>query len=286
MPLDIDHLKTWIGRCEEKTDTVTSAPLAGLLATLDYDEPSPDKGMHLPPAGHWLYFLPNTRQSEIDADGHPQRGGFLPPVDLPRRMWAGGRIEFLAPIRVGETIKRVSTIKDVSYRQGKSGDLVFVVVQHDILGADGLAVREEHDIVYRRAASPGAPLPAVVPAPLENSWTRTITPDPVLLFRYSALTFNGHRIHYDRTYATEVEGYPGLIVHGPLMATLLMDMAARENPGAVLRQFSYRALSPVFDTAPFTVNGKMNDGDLTAKLWIANDQGNLAMTADAEFSRN
>jgi len=283
MTIDIDHLRDWIGRKEEKTDVVTASQLAGLLATLDHDAPYPVDGTPLPPAGHWLYFLSPPLQSKIGTDGHAHRGEFLPPVDLPRRMWAGGRIEFFTPIRVGEPIKQVSTIKDVSYRQGRSGDLIFVIVQHDVAGPNGLAIREEHDIVYRGQTDPNAPAPKPKPAPVAPQWSRVIDPDPVVLFRYSALTFNGHRIHYDLKYVTEVEGYPGLIVHGPLMATLLMDMAVREFQDGILRRFSYRAVSPVFDTGSFSLNGKCVGNGAFAELWITDTDGNLAMQAEAEF---
>jgi len=283
MSIDIDHLSQWIGRSEKKTDTVNAAPLIGLVATLDMDDDYSTAGAEILPAGHWLYFLPAAPQSELGPDGHAKRGGFLPPVELPRRMWAGGRIEFLQPIRVGDAITRVSTIKDIKQRQGKSGELLFVVVQHDVSGPDGLAVREEHDIVYRDNPPPGAPPPMAQTVPEGSVWRRAIDPDPVLLFRYSALTFNGHRIHYDHKYVTEVEGYPGLIVHGPLMATLLLDLCRRENAKRVLKKFSYRAVSPVFDTGPFTVNGKPGEDGSTADLWIANTDGNLAMKAEAEL---
>jgi 3-methylfumaryl-CoA hydratase len=284
MTIDIEHLETWIGRTEEKSDTVTPAQLAGLSATLDHADPYPEAGTAVPPAGHWLFFLPQAPQSEIGPDGHPHRGGFLPPVDLPRRMWAGGRIEFFGPLRVGDVIKRISTIKDVTHRTGQTGELVFVIVQHEVFGPDGLSIREEHDIVYRGEPDPEAPPPQIKPAPQDGQWVRSINPDPVLLFRYSALTFNGHRIHYDLKYVTEEEGYPGLIVHGPLMATMLIDLAVRENPTRVLEKFSYRAVSPVFDTAPFTVNGKPGGDGNTAELWIANAHGTLAMKADATFA--
>ena len=284
MTLDINHLRQWIGRREEVSDVVTAAPLAGLQATLDRDDPAPRPGDLLPPSGHWLYFLSCTRQSELDANGHAKKGGFLPPVPLERRMWAGGRICFAAPLRVGDDIARTSEILDVSLKEGKSGQLVFVVVRHRVSGPGGLAIEEDHDIVYRGAppqrASPPPPPPAPE-QPGEAVWRRTIDPDPVLLFRYSALIFNGHRIHYDREYVTKDEGYPGLIVHGPLIATLLMDLCRREAPGCRLVRFDYRARGPVFDLGPFSVNGRPQDGG--AALWALDHQGRLAMTADAEF---
>jgi 3-methylfumaryl-CoA hydratase len=219
-------------------------------------------------------------QHEIGADGHPKRGGFLPPVPLPRRMWAGGRLQFAHPIRVGEAVTRRSTITRVDAKQGRSGALVFVTVQHEISNAQGIAVVEEHDIVYRADPEPGALPPTPLPAPTNEDFSRTITPDPVLLFRYSALTFNGHRIHYDRSYVTEVEGYPGLIVHGPLIATLLVDLLRRELPNAVLTQFDFKAASPLFDLHPFSVCGR-REAEGSVLLWARNHLGELAMNARA-----
>jgi len=276
-----DHLSDWIGRTEQRDDIVTPAPLRGLIATLDRaDDPTPVDGTALPPLAHWLYFLPQALQHEIGADGHPKRGGFLPPVPLPRRMWAGGRLQFAHPIRVGEAVTRRSTITHVDAKPGRSGALVFVTVQHEILNAQGVALTEEHDIVYRADPEAGAPPPTPLPAPTNEDFSRTITPDPVLLFRYSALTFNGHRIHYDRPYVTEVEGYPGLIVHGPLIATLLVDLLRRELPNAVLTQFDFKAASPLFDLHPFNVCGR-REAEGSVLLWARNHLGELAMNARA-----
>ncbi|NQW02103.1 MAG: MaoC family dehydratase N-terminal domain-containing protein [Rhodospirillales bacterium] len=283
MAVDIAHLRQWIGKSEQAEDLLTAAPLAGFAAMLDRDDPYPQAGEPLPASAHWLYFLPHAQQSDIGADGHPKRGGFLPPVELPRRMWAGSRLEFLQPLQVGDEIRRTSTIKEVSHKQGKSGDLVFCVVRHEISNADGLALVDEHDIVYRAEADPQAPPAKPVPAPTTAAWTRRIVPDPVLLFRYSALTFNGHRIHYDRSYVTDIEGYPGLIVHGPLIATLLMDLCRRQQPTRHLRRFSFRAVSPLFDIAPFSVNGMPTADGRAAHLWAAKEDGSLAMTAEADF---
>ena len=283
--MDIDHLKTWIGRQEVLEDRLGLAPVAALSATLDRDDAAPADGDVLPPLWHWLYFLPRARQSEIGPDGHPKRGGFLPPVPLPRRMWAGGRLNFLTPLLLGEPVRRVSTIADVSAKSGRSGSLVFVLVRHEVFGPNGLAITEEHDIVYRSAPLPGdrdQPAPAAAPAvpqraPLDEAWRRDIVPDDVLLFRYSALTFNGHRIHYDRRYVTTEEFYPGLIVHGPLLATLLLDLFRRHDRRAV-KSFTFRALSPVFDTTPFSVCGTPNSGG--AKLWVRRADGALCMEAE------
>ena len=278
---DLSHLRDWIGRSETRTELVTATPVAALSATLDRDDPAPVPGTALPPLWHWLYFTPLTRHSELGEDGHAKRGGFLPAVPLPRRMWAGGRLEFLQPLRVGETVTRVSSIKDVSIKQGRSGALVFVCVKHDFQTAQGLALSEEHDIVYRDAPRPDAPAPEPAPAPLDAQFSREIVPDPVLLFRYSALTFNGHRIHYDRSYVTGVEGYPGLIVHGPLIATLLLDLLRRNLSHASVKRFSFKAVRPVFDLHPFSVHGKLEGKTVT--LWGRDHEGWLTMQATAEI---
>jgi len=281
--MDLQHLRDWIGRSERRSDEVTAVPVAALSATLDRADAEPLPGSDLPPLWHWLYFLPLAPQHEIGPDGHPRRGGFLPPVPLPRRMWAGGRLEFNHPLHVGDEITRSSHITDVNVKTGRSGSLVFVTVRHEISNARGLAISEEHDIVYRDAPAPDAPAPAPQAAPAGEAFSRLITPDPVLLFRYSALTFNGHRIHYDRSYVTEVEGYPGLIVHGPLIATLLLDLLRREMPGARVARFSFKALRPVFDIHSFTVCGKP-DGDRRVQLWTRDHEGWLTMQATAELA--
>ncbi len=283
MTLDIAHLRRWIDRSESVQDQATVVPLRALSATLDRDGGAIGIGTEVPPCWHWLYFLPLHRQSEIGPDGHAQRGGFLPPVPLPRRMWAGSRLEFLAPLRAGQAIERRSRIADVRLKEGRSGPLVFVQVHHDIHADGQHAIHEEHDIVYRDLPLPGEPAPAGVPAPQDALWTREVVPDDVLLFRYSALTFNGHRIHYDRRYVTEVEGYPGLIVHGPLIATLLLELLRRQLPTAQVRRFAFKAMTPIFDTAPFRVCGGLA-GEQAVKLWAVTPEGHLAMDASAELA--
>jgi 3-methylfumaryl-CoA hydratase len=273
----------WLGRTMQLDDVVTAAPVKAMSATLDRDDPPPETGQALPPLWHWLYFLPSERQGEIGADGHPKRGGFLPPVALPRRMWAGGRLQFLAPLRIGDVVRRSSRIADISSKQGKTGPLVFVRVRHEIASGDTIALTEEHDIVYREAPQAGAVAEVPPQAPTGEQFGRSVTPDPVLLFRYSALTFNGHRIHYDRSYVTEVEGYPGLVVHGPLIATLLVDLLRRERPEARLSAFEFRAMSPLFDTAPLRVCGRF-DETKHASLWARGPQGQLAMQASATLA--
>jgi 3-methylfumaryl-CoA hydratase len=279
--LNIEELQAWIGRTEETTDEVTATPVAALAATLDIEAPRPVRGDAIPPLWHWLYFLPVHRQSELGPDGHAKRGGFLPPVDLPRRMWAGGRLEFHHPLRVGERITRTSRIADVRFKQGRTGPLVFVLVRHEVANASGIALTEEHDIVYRDHARRGDVEPKPRFAPTDGAWQRTIHPDDVLLFRYSALTFNGHRIHYDRRYVTEVEHYPGLVVHGPLIATLLADLLRRNVPDATMMGFEFRAVSPIFDIAAFRLRGNPEPDGKSIRLWAAGPEGELAMTATA-----
>jgi len=277
------NLRDWIGRTESRADQVTATPAAALAATLDRDEPALRPGDALPPLWHWLYFLPLYRQSEVGPDGHAKRGGFLPPVPLPRRMWAGGRLTFGHPLRVNDRIERTSRIVDVTSKQGRSGPLVFVRVRHEIRGPRGVAVVEEHDIVYRDPPQPGGRTAPSSKA-ADAAWLREIRPDDVLLFRYSALTFNSHRIHYDRRYATEVEGYPGLVVHGPLIATLLLDLLRRERPDATVAAFEFRALSPLFDIAPFSLCGRPEADGSSVRLWAANRDGGLAMDATATLA--
>lgn len=279
---ELEHLREWIGRTERRADEVSATAVAGMSATLDRDDPAPAPGSDLPPLWHWMLFNPAVPQREIGADGHPRRGGFLPPVPLPRRMWAGGRLEFLHPLRVGDEVTRQSRIADVAVKGGRSGTLVFVTVRHEITNARGLAIAEEHDIVYRDAPAPGAQPPAPQAAPADAAFEREIVPDPVLLFRYSALTFNGHRIHYDRPYATGEEGYPGLVVHGPLIATLLLDLLRRERPQARVRRFEFKAQRPVFDLHRFSVCGR-DDGPAACRLWTRDHEGWLTMQARAEF---
>ena len=274
----------WIGRSEESQDIMTASPLDRLSATLDRDDPAFSGGAVVPPLGHWLFFLPNARQSEIGPDGHPKRGGFLPPVhDLPRRMWAGSRLSFPGIIRVGDRVVRRSIIASVKRKDGASGPLVFVTVRHEIGRLDEpAAIIDEHDIVYRGLQAPA--MKAERQTVETGEWRRTLVPDTVMLFRYSALTFNGHRIHYDRDYVTKEEGYPGLVVHGPLIATLLVDLVRRHAPQARIEAFSFRAVSPLFDGNEMSVNATPPDADGVVKLWAANSESDLAMTAEARLA--
>ena len=286
-PATLTHLQSWIGKTETLGDDISAAPVRALSATLDREDGLPVAGSTvLPPLWHWLYFLPKQRQSEIGPDGHPRRGGFLPPVPLPRRMWAGGRLRWLPenPLLVGDVVQRISRIESVTHKAGRTGDLLFVLVKHEVHNSKGLALTEEHDIVYRAAAQPGDPVPPPVAAEQGAAWQREIVPDDVLLFRYSALTFNGHRIHYDRRYVTEVEGYPGLIVHGPLIATLLVDLLRRHASGAFVNGFRFKAVRPTFDLHPFRLNGQPSADGKTIQLWAQDHDGWLTMQGTAELA--
>ena len=277
-------LASWIGRQELRADIVDLRTAQALAATLDFDAGSIKSGSELPPLWHWVYFTPSARASEIGPDGHPKRGGFLPPVELPNRMWAGGRLQFLQPLRVGEAATRVSKIVRCERKSGRSGDLVFVTVEHTLSGERGVSLIEEHDIVYRqpspRVGQSSGPL-AGEKVEAEAEFRQTIHPDPVLLFRYSALTFNGHRIHYDHPYVTEVEGYPGLVFHGPLAATVLLEAFRAAHPEKCVRRFGFRAVGPLFDNTDFDVCGRIT-GPGTAELWT-DCAGRLTMKADVAF---
>ncbi|MFZ5654430.1 MAG: FAS1-like dehydratase domain-containing protein [Pseudomonadota bacterium] len=280
--IDLDHLRQWEGRQETAGDTIEPAKVRAMAATLDWER-APEPGEELPRPWHWLYFLPAVRQSKIGRDGHPERGGFLPPVPLPRRMWASGSVEFLAPLRIGDQATRTSTVKSVTHKRGASGDLVFVTVEHAITAADRLAIRERQNLVYREDPDPGAPPPQPLAPPAAAQFGREWTPDPVLLFRYSALTFNGHRIHYDRDYAVQEEGYAGLVVHGPLSATLLLDLVRTHCPEQQVGYYDYRAVRPLTEGAPFRVEGCRADGGLS--LWVVDHGGALTMQASVGAER-
>jgi 3-methylfumaryl-CoA hydratase len=279
--LDLDHLRQWIGRSEEKTDVVTAHLVRGLRATLfmEIGNPKPDDAA--PFTAHWCLAQPVYPMSELGPDGHPARGGFLPPVPLPRRMWAGGEREFFDALRVGDEMKRRSRISDVTMKTGSTGPLCFVSVQHEVTTPRGVAIRERQDIVYRDAST-NAPAPAKPAAALPAAKHReSHMADEVLLFRYSALTFNGHRIHYDRDYVTKVEGYPGLIFHGPMQAAFLVEFAAKLHRGEAPRKFSYRGVQPLFEGSEFSVNA--NETVTGMELWTANSQGAPTMKGTATW---
>ena len=275
--MNADELRAWIGREEIRDDVATAAPLRGLAATLDRETPF-EAGDEVPPLWHWTYFLPSPTTSQLGVDGHPKKGGFLPPIALPRRMWAGSRIQFLRPLRVGDAISRRSTVVDIVTKDGRTGPLYFVKVRHEVQTAGATAILEEQDIVYRQPPSAAASTTTPAKAPVDAIWRRRIEPSPVLLFRYSALTFNSHRIHFDRPYAEQEEGYRGLVVHGSLVATLLLDLVRREQPRAQIREYSFRAVRPLLDTARFWVCGAPQD-DGTLHLWAEDSGGDVATDA-------
>ena len=280
--MELEKLKDWIGQREADVDHVTIPAVHRLAATLDRDDPMPKAGDPLPIGWHSILFPRVVRHSQIGADGHPARGDFLPPVPLPRRMFAGKRTTFSGELRVGDEVRRESVIKDVTIKQGRSGQMVFVTVRTDITSKRGLAISEEQDIVYRGEPDPNAPPPPPQRAPGEAAWSRTITPDPVLLFRYSALTFNGHRIHYDHPYVTGTEGYPNLVMNGGL-TTLLVYELARAQAAAPIRHMASRNVRALFVNRPITLGGAPATDGKTAKLWAADPDGALALSAEAEF---
>ena len=277
--MDAAALASWVGRDERADDDVSATPLAAWAALRDREPLRPAPGTPIPLLSHWFYCRPLYRQSTLAADGHVARGDFLPPIDLPRRMWAGSRFVFHAPVRVGERLTRRSSVLSIRPTEGRSGPLVFVRVGHRLLASDRLAIEEEHDIVYRAMPRPGDTPAPPRPAPPDAQWRDEIRPDATLLFRYSALTFNSHRIHYDRPYTMGTEGYPGLVVHGPLMGTLLVEGLARRHGQDRVARYAFKAMRPVFDIAPFFVCGRV-DGE-SARMWIEDVEGQLCMEGEA-----
>ena len=271
----------WIGRSETHTAQLHADVARAMAATLDLAV-APGPGDALPPGWQWLFFNPVQRRSGLGADGHPQRGGFLPPIDLPRRMWAGSRLTYLADLPIDALATRTSRILKVENKTGKRGALWFVTVEHTTSCADQVCIVEEQDIVYREATAPGTPLVAPPQHTAQAQWGHAFEPDTTLLFRYSALTFNGHRIHYDQDYARNDEGYPDLVVHGPLTATLLQQLALQQGQGRALSRFDFRGVSPLFVNRGFQLEGhRADDGSLV--LWARGPNGELAMSAVAAF---
>ncbi len=280
------HLQDWVGSTERRDEVLAPAQADGVAALLDRDGRPFGEGDPLPNLWHWFYFLPRVPMSAIGADGHPERGGFLPPVDLPRRMFAGARLRFLSPLLAGRPAVRDAEVTGIREKSGASGRLVFVTVRTRISQGATLCLEEEQDIVYREAGT-AVPAPVVLPDDRlptvpDGAVVRTIRPDPVLLFRFSALTFNGHRIHYDRPYATGVEGYPGLVVHGPLTALLLLTLA-EAHTGRRATGFGFRGRAPLFDLAPFRLVAMPAPDGNTVALEAQGPDGTVALSADAAF---
>lgn len=271
------NLQDWLGKTETITDRIYPTPAKALAQTLDYKTFEAGEGCSLPDLWYWLYFLPMTAMSDIAIDGHAKRGGFLPPVALERRMWAGGRFKFNHDLIIGEDITKTSEIIKIAEKEGKLGKMVFVTVRHLIESARGIAVEEEHDIAYLPKPKSFIP-PASNPVPDDLQWKEEYPVSPVLLFRFSALTFNGHRIHYDWRYVTEVEKYPGLVVHGPLQALLLLESAKKNNPGRKPASYGFRAMRPLFDFDRMALCGRSRP-DGSHDLYTANGDGDIAMQA-------
>ena len=277
------ELGKWLGRTREHEDTLHPVAATALAATLNREKKQFTEGQPLPLLWHWLYFLETTRLKDLADDGHPIRGQFLPPIPLPRRMWAGSRLSFHHPLHLGEPVSKKSTIKSLQFKQGRSGELAFLCVVHETSNEAGIAITEEQDLVYRGPlSSSAAPKALMKEAEMKAAevpdYSFTLTPDPVLLFRYSALTFNAHRIHYDRDYGTSREGYPGLVVHGPLLATLMMELVTQEYLDRPVLSFEFRAVQPVFDGAKVVIGGKVPDDSGRCLVWAANSDGEVCMT--------
>jgi 3-methylfumaryl-CoA hydratase len=282
MTLDVAALQRHVGASRTVRDVVTVASVARLAATLDIDNPAPNAGDALPPGWHCSYFTPDMRPGGLAADGLPAETALLPPLPLPRRMFGGARLAFHAPLRVGEAIERRSELVAIEAKETRSGPLVRAVVRHTVSGPNGPAVVEEQDTLALEEAKPGARSAPPAAAPADPAWRREVEPTPTLLFRYSAITFNAHRIHYDADYTRGIEHYPGLVVQGTLLSLLLMELCRTNAPGRPLARFEFRAVRPVYSPRPFTVAGKpAGDG---AELWIADPDGALAMRATAGFA--
>jgi len=283
--LDLDELRSHIGRAQTSTDVIHAGPANLLRLALGRSEPEYRKGDVLPPAWLALYFLPRVASDALRPDGSPRDTGVVPPLTLPRRMFAGERVRLHAAVRIGETLRRETRLADISVKHGSTGTLVFATVTSRVYGPNGLAIEEERHTVFREEVKAGErnQAPRRESPPSDAPWRRRVTPDPVLLFRFSALTFNSHRIHYDRAWAMEVEGYPGLVVHGPLTTTLLIDFARDQNSGRRIAAYSTQARAPLFDTAPFELRGRPTGNGRGSELWAVTPEGTIAMSAEVEL---
>jgi 3-methylfumaryl-CoA hydratase len=284
--VDLGDLKAHVGRRETAVDVVTAAPANLLRLTFGRDEPELGPGDALPPGWQCLYFLPRFAPDALRPDGSPLDTGVIPPMPLPRRMFAGERFRFHRPLRIGETIRRETELVDISVKTGGTGTLVFATVAQRIFAGSALAIEEERRTVFREEVRAGErnQAPRREPAPDDVAWRRRVTLDPVLLFRFSALTFNSHRIHYDRPWAMEREGYPGLVVHGPLTSTLLLDFARDHARGHAFATYETQARAPLLDTAAFELRGRPSTDGRSVELWAVTPEGTVAMSARAELA--
>lgn len=281
--LDLDGLKRHIGTRQTTSDVITATPANLLRLTFDRLEPEFKDGDVLPPGWHVLYFLPRFAPHELRPDGAAAGSGVIPAMPLPRRMFAGQTFRFHRPLRIGDCVRQETELTDISAKTGGTGTLVFATVVNRISGPDGLAVEDERRTVFREEVKAGErnQAPRRDPAPADVPWCRTITPDPVLLFRFSALTFNSHRIHYDRRWAMEVEGYPALVVHGPLTSSLLIDFARDNNRGRTMKSYTTQARAPLFEGTPFELRGRPSAAG--CDVWAVTPEGTVAMSAQAEL---
>jgi 3-methylfumaryl-CoA hydratase len=284
--LNLDELKTHIGRRVTATDVLHPGPANLLRLTFDRPEPEFKAGDPLPPAWLALYFLPQYRPGELRPDGSPRDAGVVPPMPLPRRMFAGERVRFHRPLRFGDAVRRETELADISLKSGSTGTLVFATVVNRVFGPDGLALEDERRTVFREEVKAGQrnQAPRRDPAPTDVPWRRRVTADPVVLFRFSALTFNSHRIHYDHTWAMQTEGYPGLVVHGPFTTTQLIDFARDCHPGRTLRGYATQARAPLFEGASFELRGRPTADGRAAELWAVTPEGTIAMSAEVELA--
>jgi len=274
--IDLPHLRQWTGKPKVDRDTLNLRHARLMAATLGLEQEALVEGSPLPPLWHWLYFLEGLPPDELGRDGLPARGGFLPPVPLENRMWAGGRVSFAAPLPLGAAVEKRSTVSSVEHKSGQSGDLVFVTVLHEVFHNDALAVSEEQDIVYRNASKEHSA--RAQQASETASITKPFAPNSTMLFRYSALTFNGHRIHYDADYCRNVEGYDNLVIHGPLSATMLAGFA-EDVAGKKLLSFSYRGVRPALLGTMLTLNAIVDKERIA--LWTSFPDGSVSMKAEA-----
>jgi 3-methylfumaryl-CoA hydratase len=281
--LNMGHLRQWLGRETRVEDTFSVRQAHLMAATVDLPQEVLKTGVPLPPLWHWIYFLEGLPPSKLGRDGHPERGGFLPPVPLANRMWAGGNVQFLADIPLGETVQKRSVIQSIEHKQGRSGDLVFVTVLHEVLHHGQVAISETHDIVYKNATPPNAvnkPAANAAPSMPPPLHSKRFSPTSTTLFRYSALTFNGHRIHYDVDYCRDVEGYRNLVIHDPLNATLLAGYA-QDVVGKPIKQFRYRGLQPSVIGDELTLNAAFEGESLC--VWVSLGNGAVSMRAEVWF---
>ncbi len=269
----------WINKTTEVEDTIRLQPANFMEATLNRP-PKLKEGDNLPPLWHWIYFLEAKPESDLGRDAHPKKGDFLPPIQLPRRMWAGGRFTFCNDLVIGEKAKKITTIRKIVEKEGSAGPLCFITLEHKIYSKEEVSIIEEQDLVYLQDQQGSKSLPLAQNNLERPDFSQEIHPSEILLFRYSALTFNGHRIHYDLDYARNVEGYDGLVFHGPLTATLLLDLALKEK-NQPIKKYSFRGTAPLSNLDCFWIEGKYKDD--SAILWARRKDGVVAMKAKAEF---